>query len=75
MTHPSSIILETERLRLRELQQSDFAEFSRLGASTVISLIRPANLPSRAVAERNGMTIDKTTTFRTFETLVYRVRA
>jgi RimJ/RimL family protein N-acetyltransferase len=49
--------------------------FATLGVSSVISLIRPVNLPSRAVAERNGMKIDKTTTFRGYETLVYRVSA
>jgi RimJ/RimL family protein N-acetyltransferase len=47
--------------------------FHHLGTASVISLIRPINKPSRAVAERNGMTIDKTTTFRGYETLVYRV--
>ena len=52
----------------------DYA-FSKLGASTVISLIRPANLPSRAVAERNGMTVEKTTIFRGLEALIYRVHS
>lgn len=50
----------------------DYA-FEVLGAPYVISLIRPANLPSRAVAERNGMTVWKTTTFRDLEAVVYRV--
>jgi RimJ/RimL family protein N-acetyltransferase len=49
--------------------------FETLNASSVISLIRPTNKPSRAVAERNGMTVDKTTTFRGLEALVYRVHA
>ena len=49
--------------------------FERLGCAYVISLIRPANGPSRAVAERNGMSVWKTTTFRELETLVYRVDA
>lgn len=49
--------------------------FSVLHCPSVISLIRPINGPSRAVAERVGMKIDKTTMFRTFETLVYRIDA
>jgi RimJ/RimL family protein N-acetyltransferase len=49
--------------------------FDRLGRAYVISLIRPINIPSRKVAERNGMTIWKTTTFRGFESLVYRADA
>jgi len=49
--------------------------FEVLGRDHVISLIRPINGPSRAVAMRNGMTVWKTTTFRGFETLVYRVDA
>lgn len=52
----------------------DYA-FQALGCQHVISLIRPVNLPSRAVAERNAMSIWKTTTFRGLETLVYRVNA
>ena len=49
--------------------------FATLGVPSVISLIRPVNAPSRAVAERNGMKVEKTTTFRGYETLVYRVSA
>jgi RimJ/RimL family protein N-acetyltransferase len=49
--------------------------FQRLGRTRVISLIRPINEPSRAVAERNGMTVWKTVTHRGFEHLVYRVDA
>lgn len=49
--------------------------FQRLRRPYVISLIRPVNLPSRAVARRNGMTVWKTTTFRGLEALVYRVDA
>jgi RimJ/RimL family protein N-acetyltransferase len=47
--------------------------FTALGCPYVISLIRPVNMPSRAVAERNGMSVWKTTTFKGFESLVYRV--
>jgi ribosomal-protein-alanine N-acetyltransferase len=39
--------------------------------SRVISLVHPENLPSRRVAEKNGMKIDKEITFRGFPTLVY----
>jgi [ribosomal protein S5]-alanine N-acetyltransferase len=52
----------------------DYA-FRELGCAHVISLIRPMNMPSRAVAERNGMSIWKTTSFRGLEALVYRVDA
>jgi RimJ/RimL family protein N-acetyltransferase len=50
----------------------DYA-FTTLGCKSVISLIRPANLPSCRVAERNGMSIEKTTMFHGFEALVYRI--
>ena len=33
--------------------------FERYGAGKVISLIRPENTPSRRVAERNGMTVER----------------
>src|SRR5947199_10802537 len=39
--------------------------------SRVISLIHPENLPSRRVAEKNGMKIEKKITFRGFPTLVF----
>jgi ribosomal-protein-alanine N-acetyltransferase len=39
--------------------------------SRVISLIHPENVPSRRVAEKNGMTVEKQITFRGFPTLVY----
>ena len=39
--------------------------------SRVISLIHPENVPSRRVAEKNGMNIEKEITFRGFPTLVY----
>ncbi len=48
--------------------------FTVLGCPYVISLIRLINTPSRAVAERNGMSVWKTTTFKGFESLVYRVQ-
>jgi ribosomal-protein-alanine N-acetyltransferase len=33
----------------------------------------PENLPSRRVAERNGMTVWKQTNFRGFDVLVYAI--
>jgi len=39
--------------------------------SRVISLIHPDNIPSRRVAEKNGMKVEKEITFRGFRTLVY----
>jgi ribosomal-protein-alanine N-acetyltransferase len=47
--------------------------FRNLKLTRVISLIHPDNLPSRRVAEKNGMTIDKKTIFRGFPTLVYAI--
>jgi ribosomal-protein-alanine N-acetyltransferase len=41
--------------------------------SRVISLIHPENVPSRCVAEKNGMKIEKEITFRGFPTLVYSI--
>jgi [ribosomal protein S5]-alanine N-acetyltransferase len=39
----------------------------------VISLIHPENSPSRRVAEKNGMTIDKQIMFRGFPALMYAI--
>jgi RimJ/RimL family protein N-acetyltransferase len=39
--------------------------------SRVISLIHPENIPSRRVAEKNEMKVEKEITFRGFPTLVY----
>lgn len=39
--------------------------------SRVISLIHPENIPSRRVAEKNEMKVEKKITFRGFPTLVY----
>ena len=41
--------------------------------SRVISLVRPENVPSRRVAEKNGMKAEKEITFRGFPTLVYAI--
>ena len=47
--------------------------FSDCKLSRVISLIHPENIPSRRVAEKNGMAIEKEITFRGFPTLVYAI--
>jgi ribosomal-protein-alanine N-acetyltransferase len=39
--------------------------------SRVISLVHPENVPSRRVAEKNGMKLEKEIMFRGFPTLVY----
>jgi [ribosomal protein S5]-alanine N-acetyltransferase len=39
--------------------------------SRVISLIHPENIPSRRVAEKNGMKVEREITFRGFPTLVF----
>ena len=39
----------------------------------VISLIHPENIPSRRVAEKNGMKVEKEITFRGFPTLVFAI--
>ena len=44
--------------------------FRDLKLPRVISLIHPDNLPSRRVAEKNGMRVEKKTVFRGFPTLV-----
>ena len=49
--------------------------FSVFKLARVISLIRPENLPSRGVAERVGMTVEKETIFRGFPHLVYALKS
>jgi ribosomal-protein-alanine N-acetyltransferase len=41
--------------------------------SRVISLIHPENIPSRRVAEKNGMKVEKEITFRGFSTLMFAI--
>lgn len=43
-------------------------------AETLISIIHPDNLPSQAVAQRNGMTFWKNATFKGNPAMVFRVR-
>jgi RimJ/RimL family protein N-acetyltransferase len=45
--------------------------FADLKLPRVISLIHPENIPSRRVAEKNGMRVEREITFRGFPTLVY----
>ena len=47
--------------------------FSDLKLEYVISLIHPENNPSRRVAEKNGMTLERETTFRGFPTFVFSI--
>ena len=39
----------------------------------LISLIHPENIPSRRVAEKNGMTLERETTFKGFPTQVFAI--
>lgn len=50
----------------------DYA-FATLGCDHVISLIRPENLPSRRVAEKNGLTLDRMVFWHDYEHCVYRL--
>jgi RimJ/RimL family protein N-acetyltransferase len=47
--------------------------FGELGLSKLISLVRPENKPSRAVAERAGMAAARTTTWKGIEHFIYAV--
>jgi [ribosomal protein S5]-alanine N-acetyltransferase len=47
--------------------------FDRLSVERIISLIRPENVPSRRVAEKNGMKIWKETLHADLQHLVYRI--
>jgi len=48
--------------------------FAKLKAERLISLIRPENIPSRRVAEKNGMTIWKEVIWANFPHLVYAIQ-
>ena len=48
--------------------------FRHLGAPKVVSLIRPQNVPSRRVAERNGMTVEREVLFHDLPHLLYALR-
>ena len=45
--------------------------FGKLGAERVISMIRPENLQSRRVAEKNGLTCEKVIFWRGYEHCIY----
>jgi len=47
--------------------------FRDLKLDYVISLIHPENAPSRRVAEKNGMTLERETTFRGFPTFIFSI--
>jgi [ribosomal protein S5]-alanine N-acetyltransferase len=48
----------------------DYA-FTALGCDHVISLIRPENVASRRVAEKNGLALDRTVLWRGYDHCVY----
>ncbi|HUI84110.1 MAG TPA: GNAT family N-acetyltransferase [Candidatus Binatia bacterium] len=48
----------------------DYA-FRELGAGKVVALIRPGNMPSRRVAERNGMRVERQVTHAGLPHLMY----
>jgi RimJ/RimL family protein N-acetyltransferase len=48
--------------------------FGHLKADKVVSLILPENLPSRRVAERNGMTVERQVIFHDLLHLMYAMR-
>jgi [ribosomal protein S5]-alanine N-acetyltransferase len=50
----------------------DYA-FATLGCHHVISLIRPENLPSRRVAEKNGLSLNRMVFWHDYEHCVYRL--
>jgi RimJ/RimL family protein N-acetyltransferase len=47
--------------------------FASLGVGAVISMIRPENLPSRRVAEKNGLSVDRIVFWRGYDHCVYRL--
>jgi len=49
----------------------DYA-FTTLGCDHIISLIRPENLPSRRVAEKNGLTLQRVVFWHGFDHCIYR---
>jgi [ribosomal protein S5]-alanine N-acetyltransferase len=48
--------------------------FQHLRAPKVVSLIRPENVPSRRVAERNGLAVEKQVVFHDLPHLLYAMR-
>jgi [ribosomal protein S5]-alanine N-acetyltransferase len=54
----------------RAVRDHGFRDFK---LARVISLVHPENKPSRRVAEKNGMTVEKEITFRGFPTLMFAI--
>jgi RimJ/RimL family protein N-acetyltransferase len=50
----------------------DYA-FERLGHRRIISMIRPENTPSRRVAERNGLRVEKEVFWQGYQHFVYAI--
>jgi len=50
----------------------DYA-FERLGHRRIISMIRPENTPSRRMAERNGLRVEKEVFWRGYQHFVYAI--
>jgi ribosomal-protein-alanine N-acetyltransferase len=46
--------------------------FENLGVERVVSMIRPENLASRRVAEKNGLTLERMVFWRNYETCIYQ---
>ncbi|HEX5235841.1 MAG TPA: GNAT family N-acetyltransferase [Silvibacterium sp.] len=49
------------------------AAFNRAGVNRVISMIRPENVQSRRVAEKNGLTLDRVVFWRDYDHCVYQL--
>lgn len=47
--------------------------FSKLACDQVISIIRPENLASCRVAEKNGLAVDRTVLWRGFDHCIYKI--
>lgn len=47
--------------------------FASLGVDGVISMIRPENLPSRRVAEKNGLALDRVIFWHGYDHCIYRL--
>jgi len=47
--------------------------FAKLEVGSLVSMIRPENFPSRGVAEKNGMMVEKEVEWRGYQHLVYRI--
>src|SRR5262249_37492947 len=50
----------------------DYA-FNQLGRRRIISMVRPENTPSRRVAERNGLGVEKEVFWRGYQHYVYAI--